>query len=68
MCGCEDLTREPQTRHHDKDERFMATSDLTTELDAIDAIEKGLQGPVRDAIVSQLSDQVPIASVTIMIT
>lgn len=46
----------------------MATSDLTTELDAIDAIEKGLQGPVRDAIVSQLSDQVPIASVTIMIT
>ncbi|XXQ33054.1 TATA-binding protein interacting (TIP20) domain-containing protein [Plasmodiophora brassicae] len=46
-----------RTRHHDKDERFMATSDLTTELDAIDAIEKGLQGPVRDAIVSQLSDQ-----------
>merc|ERR1719510_2772999 len=46
-----------KTRHFDKDERFMATSDLQRELDQIEGqLNSGLQGPIRDAILKQLDD------------
>merc|ERR1719163_2621125 len=45
------------TKHHDKDERFMATSDLTAELEKVDGqLDSGLQTPIRDAILTQLDD------------
>eukprot|EP01083_Nonionella_stella_P042265 114251_1 len=46
-----------QTRHHDKDERFMATSDLTTELQKVEGeLDLSLQTPIRNAILGQLDD------------
>src|SRR4051812_37636260 len=44
-------------KDYDKDERFMATSDLTTELEGIEGIIDGsLQAPIRNAIIKQLED------------
>eukprot|EP00490_Sorites_sp_Unknown_P003870 CAMPEP_0114690016 /NCGR_PEP_ID=MMETSP0191-20121206/65212_1 /TAXON_ID=126664 /ORGANISM="Sorites sp." /LENGTH=108 /DNA_ID=CAMNT_0001979389 /DNA_START=49 /DNA_END=375 /DNA_ORIENTATION=+ len=46
-----------KTTHFDKDERFMATSDLTTELEKVDGkLDSSLQTPIRDAILKQLDD------------
>jgi len=46
-----------KTQHHDKDERFMATSDLASELEKVDGqLDSSLQTPIRDAILKQLDD------------
>jgi hypothetical protein len=46
-----------QTAHHDKDEKYMATSDLTTELEGVEgAIDASLQVAIRNAILAQLED------------
>eukprot|EP00486_Rosalina_sp_Unknown_P000289 CAMPEP_0201568816 /NCGR_PEP_ID=MMETSP0190_2-20130828/10097_1 /ASSEMBLY_ACC=CAM_ASM_000263 /TAXON_ID=37353 /ORGANISM="Rosalina sp." /LENGTH=393 /DNA_ID=CAMNT_0047990387 /DNA_START=90 /DNA_END=1268 /DNA_ORIENTATION=+ len=46
-----------KTQHHDKDERFMATSDLATELEKVEGqLDSSLQTPIRDAILKQLDD------------
>jgi len=46
-----------KTKHFDKDERFMATSDLNRELEVIEGqLSGGLQRPIRDAILGQLDD------------
>jgi cullin-associated NEDD8-dissociated protein 1 len=46
-----------QTSHHDKDERFMAISDLSEELDKVDGrLDSSLQVPIRDAIMKRLED------------
>jgi len=46
-----------KTKHFDKDERFMATSDLNRELEGIEGqLSGGLQRPIRDAILGQLDD------------
>jgi len=46
-----------KTKHYDKDERFMATSDLNRELEGIEGqLSAGLQRPIRDAILGQLDD------------
>jgi len=46
-----------QTSHHDKDERFMATSDLTQDLEQLEGvIDNSLQAPIRNAIIKQLED------------
>ena len=46
-----------KTQHHDKDERYMATSDLTNELEKVDGLlDSSLQTPIRDAILKQLDD------------
>ncbi|ETO22841.1 hypothetical protein RFI_14352 [Reticulomyxa filosa] len=46
-----------KTQHHDKDERFMATSDLTAELEKVEGqLDASLQTPIRDAIMKQLDD------------
>jgi len=46
-----------KTKHFDKDERFMATSDLNRELEGIEGqLSGGLQRPIRDAILGQLND------------
>eukprot|EP00484_Ammonia_sp_Unknown_P008564 CAMPEP_0197075724 /NCGR_PEP_ID=MMETSP1384-20130603/211754_1 /TAXON_ID=29189 /ORGANISM="Ammonia sp." /LENGTH=1301 /DNA_ID=CAMNT_0042514573 /DNA_START=883 /DNA_END=4788 /DNA_ORIENTATION=- len=46
-----------KTAHHDKDERFMATSDLATELEKVEGqLDSSLQTPIRDAILKQLDD------------
>ena len=46
-----------KTTHFDKDERFMATSDLTSELEKVDGkLDSSLQTPIRDAILKQLDD------------
>eukprot|EP01084_Bolivina_argentea_P078413 142273_1 len=46
-----------KTQHHDKDERYMATSDLISELEKIEGeIDSSLQTPIRDAILKQLDD------------
>jgi len=46
-----------KTQHHDKDERFMATSDLAAELEKVEGqLDSSLQTPIRDAILKQLDD------------
>jgi len=46
-----------KTSHFDKDERFMATSDLIAELDKIEGqLDSSLQTPIRDAILKELDD------------
>merc|ERR1719229_631895 len=46
-----------KTQHHDKDERFMATSDLASELEKVEGqLDSSLQTPIRDAILKQLDD------------
>jgi len=46
-----------KTAHFDKDERFMATSDLITEFEKIEGqLDSTLQTPVRDAIIKELDD------------
>lgn len=46
-----------QCRHHDPDERFMATSDITAKLEHYEGqLDKGLQVSIRNAIISQLED------------
>ncbi len=44
--------------HHDNDERYMATSDLTTEISQVDGtLETSLQPQIRNAILQQLNDK-----------
>eukprot|EP01083_Nonionella_stella_P111414 326738_1 len=46
-----------KTKHYDKDERYMATSDLKSELEKIQGqIDADLQHSIRDAILRQLDD------------
>jgi len=46
-----------KTQHFDKDERFMATSDLASELEKVEGqLDSSLQTPIRDAILKQLDD------------
>lgn len=53
MCGLD-----VQTQHYDSDERYMATSDLTSELSQVEGLlEPSLQVPLRNAILKQLDDK-----------
>ena len=46
-----------KTTHFDKDERFMATSDLAEALEQVEGqLDTSLQTPIRDAILKQLDD------------
>jgi hypothetical protein len=47
-----------QTENIDKDERFMATSDLMNELEAFEGkVDAALQTQIRDAIIKELDDK-----------
>jgi HEAT repeat protein len=46
-----------QTKHHDKDERYMAISDLKEKLEASANIDPKHQQAIRDAIITRLKDE-----------
>eukprot|EP00466_Bigelowiella_natans_P003407 jgi/Bigna1/133876/aug1.23_g8584 len=46
-----------ETTHHDFDTRYMATHDLTAELEKVDVLESTLQCRIRRAIITQLDDK-----------
>jgi hypothetical protein len=45
-----------RTKHHDKDERYMAISDLKEKLEASTSIDAKIQPNIRDTILLRLKD------------
>lgn len=46
-----------RAQNYDKDERYMATSDLVGELEAVEGVlDASLQGPIRNTVLKQLED------------
>jgi hypothetical protein len=46
-----------QAEHFDQDERFMAISDLTDEIEKMSLIDKKLQEPIRETLLKQFDGQ-----------